>query len=41
METRWATSPGIALVGADGPPRVTGWARAAERAGLGSVCGAR
>jgi len=37
METRWATSPGIALMGADVPSRVTAWARAAERAGLGSV----
>jgi len=37
METRWATSPGIALMGADVPSRVTEWARAAERAGLGSV----
>jgi 5,10-methylenetetrahydromethanopterin reductase len=37
MEARWATSPGIALMGADVPSRVTEWARAAERAGLGSV----
>jgi len=37
MDTRWATSPGIALMGADVPSRVTAWARAAEGAGLGSV----
>jgi len=37
MGTRWATSPGIALMGTDVPSRVTAWARAAERAGLGSA----
>ncbi len=37
MDARWATSPGIALVGPDLPSRVTAWARAAERAGLGSA----
>ena len=37
MDTRWATSPGVALMGADAPSRVTAWARAAEGAGLGSV----
>jgi 5,10-methylenetetrahydromethanopterin reductase len=31
------TSPGIALVGSQAPRLVTEWARAAERAGLGSV----
>jgi 5,10-methylenetetrahydromethanopterin reductase len=36
-EVRWATSPGIALVGTDVPLRVTAWARAAERAGFGSL----
>jgi len=37
MDRRWAASPGIALMGADVPSHVTTWARAAERAGLGSV----
>jgi hypothetical protein len=37
MDTRWATSPGIALMGADVPSRVTAWARAAEAAGFGSA----
>jgi len=37
MEMRWATSPGIALMGAGTPSRVTTWARAAERAGFGSA----
>ena len=37
MDRRWAASPGIALMGADVPSLVTTWARAAERAGLGSV----
>jgi len=36
-DTSWATRPGVALMGADLPSRVTAWARAAERAGLGSV----
>jgi 5,10-methylenetetrahydromethanopterin reductase len=37
MEHRWATSPGIALMGADVPAHVTEWAREAERTGLGSA----
>lgn len=37
MDTRWATSPGIAFMGAEPPSRVTAWARAAERAGFGSA----
>lgn len=37
MDWRWAASPGVALAAHDAPPRVAGWARAAERAGLGSV----
>jgi len=37
MKARWATSPGIALMGADAPSHVTAVARAAERAGLGSM----
>ncbi len=37
MNARWATSPGIALMGADAPSHVTAGARAAERAGLGSL----
>jgi len=37
MNARWATSPGIALMGADAPSHVTAGARAAERAGLGSM----
>lgn len=37
MDWRWATSPGLALAAHEAPPRVAGWARAAERAGLGSV----
>ena len=37
MDRRWATTPGIALMGTDLPSRVTTWARAAERAGLGSA----
>ncbi len=36
-ERGWASSPGIALMGADVPSHVTTWARAAERAGLGSA----
>src|SRR5215471_20278729 len=37
MGAGWRTTPGIALMGADSPSRVTAWARAAERAGLGSA----
>jgi 5,10-methylenetetrahydromethanopterin reductase len=37
MGAGWPTTPGIALVGAESPSRVTAWARAAERAGLGSA----
>jgi len=37
MRARWATSPGIALMGPDAPSQVGAWARAAERAGLGSA----
>jgi len=37
MATRWATSPGIALMGTDAPSHITAWARAAEAAGLGSA----
>jgi 5,10-methylenetetrahydromethanopterin reductase len=37
MPARWASRPGIALMGADVPSHVTAWARTAERAGLGSV----
>ncbi|HKC07164.1 MAG TPA: LLM class flavin-dependent oxidoreductase [Methylomirabilota bacterium] len=37
MATRWATSPGIALMGTDAPSHITAWARAAEDAGLGSA----
>lgn len=37
MDWRWAASPGVALTAHDGPARVADWARAAERAGLGSV----
>jgi 5,10-methylenetetrahydromethanopterin reductase len=37
MQSRWASTPGIALMGADVPSRVITWARAAERAGLGSA----
>ena len=37
MDRRWAATPGIALMGADVPSHVTAWARAAERAGLGSA----
>ena len=36
MATRWATTPGIALMGTDAPSHITDWARAAEAAGLGS-----
>ena len=37
MATRWATTPGIALMGTDAPSHITDWARAAEAAGLGSA----
>jgi 5,10-methylenetetrahydromethanopterin reductase len=37
MDTRWATSPGIAFMGAEPPSRVAAWARAAEGAGFGSA----
>lgn len=37
MDWRWTDSLGLALMGADAPARATVWARAAERAGLGSV----
>jgi 5,10-methylenetetrahydromethanopterin reductase len=37
MRARWAASPGIALMGPDAPSHVGAWARAAERAGLGSA----
>jgi alkanesulfonate monooxygenase SsuD/methylene tetrahydromethanopterin reductase-like flavin-dependent oxidoreductase (luciferase family) len=37
MDWRWTDSLGLALVGHGVPGRTTEWARAAERAGLGSV----
>jgi 5,10-methylenetetrahydromethanopterin reductase len=37
MDWRWTDSLGVALMGADTAARAVGWARAAERAGLGSV----
>ena len=37
MDRGWVASPGVALMGDDVPSHVTTWARAAERAGLGSV----
>ncbi|HXJ80043.1 MAG TPA: LLM class flavin-dependent oxidoreductase [Candidatus Methylomirabilis sp.] len=37
MVSSWADSLGVALMGAAAPARVADWARAAERAGLGSV----
>jgi 5,10-methylenetetrahydromethanopterin reductase len=37
MDWSWTASPGIAFVGSDTPARAVAWARAAERAGLGSV----
>lgn len=37
MTTGWTRSPGVALMGADAPSRVTAWARAAQKAGLGSA----
>jgi 5,10-methylenetetrahydromethanopterin reductase len=37
MDWRWTDSLGVALMGSDTAARAVGWARAAERAGLGSV----
>jgi len=37
MDWRWTDSLGVALMGADTAARAVGWARAAERSGLGSV----
>ncbi len=37
MGSSWADSLGVALIGAEAPARATEWARAAERAGLGSL----
>src|SRR5215470_16655353 len=37
MGSSWADSLGVALIGAKAPSRCTEWARAAERAGLGSI----
>ena len=37
MVSSWADSLGVALMGAEAPARAGGWARAAARAGLGSV----
>lgn len=37
MDWRWTASPGVALMGHGVPGRTVEWARAAERAGLGSV----
>jgi len=37
MASTWANSLGVALMGAEAPARATDWARAAERAGLGSL----
>src|SRR5262249_36071713 len=37
MDSNWADSPGVALVGADAPAHVVACARAADRAGLGSL----
>jgi len=37
MGSSWADSLGIALIGAEAPARTTEWARAAERARLGSL----
>jgi 5,10-methylenetetrahydromethanopterin reductase len=37
MDSSWADSPGVALRGADTPLHAADWARAAERAGLGSL----
>ena len=37
MDWRWADSPGVALMGPGVPGATAAWARAAERAGLGSL----
>jgi 5,10-methylenetetrahydromethanopterin reductase len=37
MASSWTDNLGVALMGAEAPARATGWARAAEQAGLGSV----
>ena len=37
MDWRWADSLGVALLGHGLPARTTVWARAVERAGLGSL----
>jgi alkanesulfonate monooxygenase SsuD/methylene tetrahydromethanopterin reductase-like flavin-dependent oxidoreductase (luciferase family) len=37
MDWSWTASPGLAFVGRETPGRAVAWARAAERAGLGSV----
>lgn len=37
MDWPWTASPGVALTGRQTPARATGWARAAEQAGLGSL----
>jgi len=37
MASPWTASPGVALIGRAAPAHVSAWARAAERAGLGSV----
>jgi 5,10-methylenetetrahydromethanopterin reductase len=37
MASSWADGLGVALMGAEAPARAREWARAAERAGLGSV----
>ncbi len=37
MDSSWADSLGVALMGAEAPARAADWARAAERAGLGSL----
>jgi 5,10-methylenetetrahydromethanopterin reductase len=37
MDSIWMDSLGVTLMGAEAPARATDWARAAERAGLGSL----
>ncbi len=37
MDSRWTASLGVALTGRDVPGSIAAWARAAERAGFGSV----
>jgi 5,10-methylenetetrahydromethanopterin reductase len=37
MDSSWAASLGVALMGAEAPVRAAGWARGAEEAGLGSL----